>query len=498
MNITGLHGVGASCTNALSSHLTLTIKQNGTTYEAKFEKGIITENLKDIKEPSESTGTICEFKYDDEIWKDQQLDPNKVKSRLKQLAYLNPGLNFYFIVTENDEVIEEKHIVENDGMKAYIKNLNKGKTMICEIIDTEIKEANYEVQLAMAYNDGYDTSLYTYVNSIPTKDGGSHLNAIRRGVSNAINSYIKDNLSQVKSVIKDITKFETSDTVEGLTATLALRISEPIFEGQNKAKLNMPELTTPIANSITQIILEYFDKEPNVAKSILEKIKKAYDTRKAIAKARDAIRKQKNLMDGTGLPGNLADCSSNDPKECEVYIVEGDSAGGSAKQARDRKTQAILPVFGKILNVEKKRIDKVISSDKIMQATKALGCGLKEEFDIDKLKYHKIIIMSDADIDGAHIQVLWITYIYRYMRPIIENGFLYVAMPPLFKVVFKKAVTIIKEEKEEKTKILYVYNDAELEELKTLHEGNIENIQRYKGLKKTGPYLSNHLTSGVA
>jgi DNA gyrase subunit B len=469
----GLHGVGASVVNALSEQLSLVIKTGGKKYEIDFEKGLITKKLHVIEEglDQDDTGTEVNFTLDPDIWQDERFDLKRIKRRMQQLAYLNPGLTLYLKIDSDDKDGKRINIEDTycypEGLNAYVEKLTKNKVAITNITGYCTTVQDTEVAISMVYTDAYNEEVYSFCNNIGTEDGGHHLTGFKMGLAKAMNDYATAN-----KLLKDDQKFESDDTREGLIAVLAIKVKEPKFECQAKAKLDMPKIKGVINKITEDIVSEYLDKNPDEAKVIMDKITTACNARRAAQKAREAVRKQKDLIEG-GLPGKLAGCQSKDPAESEIYIVEGDSAGGSAKQGRDRKFQAILPVFGKILNVEKARLHKVLNSDKITDLLKALGCGIGDDFDISKLRYHKIILMADADVDGDHIKTLEITLFYRYLKSIIEAGYLYFAVPPLYKLVKGKTMK-------------YAYSDAEKEQmLKEL--GDNVNVQRYKGLGEMNP-----------
>ena len=465
----GLHGVGAACVNAVSDNMQLYIYTGGNKYEIDFEKGHIVENLKVVEEGLDKTGTTVHFVLDDEIWGDEHFDLKKIRKRVRQLAYLNPGLLIYLYLDTEDKdgkrvKVEETHQYE-EGLKSYVEKLLKGKNPVSDIASCMTELEDMEVHLAFAYTDGYSQDIYTFCNNIATEAGGDHLTGFRMGVARAVEKYALEN-----GFIKESSEIESDDTREGIIGVVSIKVKEPKFEGQGKSKIKMNNVRTVVRNVTEEFFLDYLNQDTERAKAIINKVLVAAKARKAAKKARDTARSKQAILDTSGLPGKLADCQSKKPEECEIFIVEGDSAAGSAKQARDRRTQAILPVFGKILNVEKSRIDTVLKSEKIQDVLKALRCGISDTFDIKKLRYHKIIIMSDADVDGAHIQCLNMTLFYRYLRPIIEAGHLYMAVPPLYKVAKGKNVT-------------YCYSDSELEAMDT--EGAF--VQRYKGLGEMNP-----------
>jgi DNA gyrase subunit B len=497
----GLHGVGASCGNALSEWLELNIKTGGNKYQLKFEKGITTQPLTVIEEGVEGTGTEVIFKFDDskEIWNNEPLDIKKIKKRLQQLAFLNPGVLIYFYVDTPDKEGKQIKLEESyqypEGIQAYVAKLTKDKYLVSDIIGTRQKVDDIEVSIAFAYTESYSEETITFCNNISTSEGGDHLTGFKMGVKEAIMKY-----ADMTKAFKEGTKIEIDDTREGIVAIVSVKVNEPEFEGQNKSKVKMAEVRTAVKQVAEQFITDYLDQNPDKAKAIMDKVSLAVSARNAARKAREAERNKKDLNGSQGLPGKLADCSDKTPENCEIYLVEGDSAAGSAKQGRDRRFQAILPVFGKVMNSMQYRIDKILKSDKMMDAVKAFKCGIDDDFDISKLRYHKIIIMSDADVDGAHIKTLWLTFFYCYMRQLLEEGNIFFACPPLFKIESKKNISedLIKqilpythqeydEKKHKKIKVFYVYTDEERDAVVSLLGEDNVTIQRYKGLGEMNP-----------
>ncbi len=433
----GLHGVGVSVVNALSRHLIMTIKKNGNIYRQEFQKGIPTSDLEIIGKTKEH-GTTIEFFPDGEVMEVLEFDCETLIKRFKEMAYLNQNVTLFFKDERTQK--EEKFHFEN-GLNQFVKDINK-KPFISPIINFHVIEDEIEVEIALAYNEGYDEKVLSFVNNIRTPDGGTHEAGFRAGLSRAIMNYIEANANARE---KD-SKITGDDVREGLVTIIATKIMEPQFEGQTKGKLGS-SFVKPIVQKLTyEKLSKFFEENPNEAKVIMQKALLAARGREAAKKARELTRKKDSLSVGT-LPGKLADCQSKDPSESEIYLVEGDSAGGSAKQGRDRVYQAILPLKGKILNVEKSRLDKILKSDEIKFMITAFGCGVGEVFDIEKLRYHKIIIMTDADVDGSHIQTLLMTFFYRYLKPLIENGHVYIAQPPLYRFKKGKKEVYLKDEK---------------------------------------------------
>lgn len=477
----GMNGVGASCVNATSESCKLIIRSAGKSQAIEFAKGVTTKHLYDTGEKVEKnkTGTEVHFVLDEEIWGEQWYDFGHIKRRLRQLAYLNPGLtmNLYFDSLSKDgkEIKLDESYNYLEGVKEYINEITKSKTQlitperVAVVKDVMIKKNKRPITIdfAMVYTDGFSSDLKSFVNNIATEYGGDHETGFKIGIYSAIQRYAVEN-----GFIKDPKQIESDDCREGMTAILSVKMKDPNFEGQGKSKLRMSEIRAAIKEATEEFLYDYLEQDKNRAGVILDKVLRAAKARNAARRAREAARGIKSI--DSGVAEGLADCSCKDPSKCMIYLVEGDSAGGSAKQARDRKIQAILPVFGKVLNAEKTSYDKVYKSMKILEMVKALKCGIGEEFNIDKLRYHKIIIMSDADVDGGHIQCLHMAFFYRYLKPIIENGYLYAACPPLFKVTKKSG---------KKEEVTYLYTKEELDAFDT--EGC--SVQRYKGLGEMNP-----------
>ncbi len=462
----GLHGVGASVVNALSNSFIVEVHKNGNIYRIEFEKGIKTKDL-EIVGKTDRTGTTTIFKPDDTIFETLIFKFDILKNRLRELAFLNKGIKI-IINDEREENLQELFHYEG-GIKEFVKYLNRNRTAIHdEILYYEGIIDNTVVEIAMQYTSGYSNNLFTFANNINTHEGGTHLSGFRSALTRNINDYAR----KMNFLKEKEENFIGEDVREGLTGVISVKLEEPQFEGQTKTKLGNSEIRGIVDTVTSNLLKEILEENPVVAKIIIEKCLNAEKARRAAKNARELTRR-KGLLDGLTLPGKLSDCSSKDPSESELYIVEGDSAGGSAKQGRDRKIQAILPLRGKILNVEKANFARIFKSDSIRQMITAFGCGIGDESDIEKLRYHKIIIMTDADVDGAHIATLLLTFFYRYMRELIENGNIYIAQPPLYKLQSGK-------------NIQYIYKDAELED-KIKEMGGECSQQRYKGLGEMNP-----------
>ena len=460
----GLHGVGASVVNALSTRMEVEIKRNGKIYMLAFEKGKTIEKLHEIGE-SKKTGSTTIFWPDPDIFDETEFDYSTLQHRFREMAFLNKGVN----ITLKDEREKGKKDVFHyeGGIKEFVKHININKEIIHpDIIYFEVSEKDREVEIAMQYTDKYNEMIQVYANNIATPEGGYHLSGFKSALTRVFNDYARKN----KFLKENEDNLAGEDIREGLTAIVSVKLTNPQFEGQTKTKLGNSEMKGFVETATNEFLTAFLEQNPNQSKSILEKCIKAKNAREAARKARDLTRR-KSALDSMSLPGKLADCSEKDPKLSEIFLVEGDSAGGSAKQGRDRIRQAILPLRGKILNVEKARLDKILNSDEIKNMITAFGCGIGHDFDIEKLRYHKIIIMTDADVDGAHIRTLLLTFFYRYMTPLIENGHVYAAQPPLFKTVKQR-------------KTYYTYSEKEQDRLmEQINEqpGKAE-IQRYKGL----------------
>lgn len=462
----GLHGVGASVVNALSEWLEVEIYHEGQIYKQRYERGKVCYKLKVIGEcEPDRTGTKVTFFPDKEIFEETVFDYSVLKQRFREMAFLTKGLRIVLRDWREEELHE--HIFHYEGgIKEFVTYLNKSKTALYDqIIYCEgIRDGVY-VEVAMQHNDSYSDNTYGFVNNITTPEGGTHVEGFRTALTKTFNDYARKN-----KLLKDSEpKLTGEDIREGLTAIISVKIEDPQFEGQTKQKLGNSEARTAVASIVSSQLEIFLEQNPNVAKTTIEKSVTAQRAREAARKARDLTRR-KSALEGMSLPGKLADCSDKDPANCEIYIVEGDSAGGSAKTARDRATQAILPLRGKILNVEKARLDKIYANAEIKAMITAFGTGIHDDFDITKLRYHKIIIMTDADVDGAHISTLLLTFLYRFMPDLIKEGYVYLAQPPLYKL-------------EKNRKVWYAYSDEELNQILTeVGRDSNNKIQRYKGL----------------
>lgn len=460
----GLHGVGASVVNALSEWLEVTVYQDGKIYFIRFENGGNTVAPLKIIGQTEETGTLVRFKADSEIFKETTVyDFETLNSRLRQLAFLNKNIR----LTLTDEREEEPVHVDYHyagGIMEYVRYLNKSRSVLSDkVIYVEGLQDGILAEVALQYNDGYQSQIYSFCNNIHTHEGGFHEDGFRMALTRVINNYAKNN-----NLIKKEETLSQDDVKEGLVAIISIKHPDPQYEGQTKTKLGNSEVRKIVSNIAGDQIARFFLENPNDAKAIVDKAIVASKARIAAKKARELTRR-KSALDGiSSLPGKLTDCSSKDASECEIYIVEGDSAGGSAKQGRDAKTQAILPLRGKILNVEKARTHRIFENAEIRSMITAFGCGIQDEVDLDKLRYHKIVIMTDADVDGSHICTLMLTFLYRFMKPVIENGYVYIAQPPLYKIQKGK-------------KIAYAYKEEEMPALREEFKDGYK-IQRYKGL----------------
>ena len=464
----GLHGVGMRVVNALSEWLEVTVSRNGKKYSQIYERGEKKTEVK-VVGTSEQTGTLFVFKPDPQIFTVTEFTFSTIADRLKELAYLNKGLRINLKDERTDTLQEITYLFEG-GITEFVKDLNKDKQVFHPVIYIEKKEGDVTVELALQYNDTFVETLYSFVNDINTIEGGTHVAGLRAALTKVANDYARS-LKVIKE--GDETKLSGEDVREGLTIILSMKIPQPQFEGQTKTKLGNTEMKGIVESAVGSELGTYFEEHPGTAKAILEKSIMALTAREAARKARDLIRR-KSALEYAALPGKLADCSERDPALAELFLVEGNSAGGSAKQGRDRKFQAILPLRGKILNVEKATIDKVLDNNEIQSMICAMGTGIGDEYDLQKARYHKLIIMCDADIDGAHIRTLLLTFLYRYMKQMIEAGYVYIAQPPLYKLKKGKFEA-------------YAFDDTELN--RTLSEIGKDGvgIQRYKGLGEMNP-----------
>ena len=461
----GLHGVGASVVNALSQWLEVEIYRDGHIYNQRYERGKSMYPLKVKGDcPADMHGTRVTFLPDPEIFEETVFDYDTLKVRLRETAFLTKNLKI--ILRDDREEKQEKTFHYEGGIKEFVNYLNKGgESLYAPVIYCEGMKDNVYVEVAMQHNDSYTENIYTFVNNINTPEGGTHLSGFKTALTNTFNDYARKN----KLLKENEPSLSGEDIREGLTAIISVKLEEPQFEGQTKQKLGNTEARAAVLNVVSEQLTYFLEQTPGVAKIISEKSILAQRARAAARRAREMTRR-KSALDGLALPGKLADCSDKNPENCEIYLVEGDSAGGSAKEARSKANQAILPLRGKILNVEKARLDKIYANAEIRSMITAFGTGIHDDFDISKLRYHKIIIMTDADVDGAHISTLLLTFIYRFMPELIKQGYVYLAQPPLYKV-------------EKNKKIWYAYSDAELNDiLKEIGRDQNNKIQRYKGL----------------
>ena len=469
----GLHGVDASVVNALSSWTEVTIQRDGGIYQMRFEKGKTVKKLEKIGE-SNKTGTKVRFLADDTIFETTDYDFETLETRIREIAFLTKGLKLTIEDQRGEEPKKSEFCFEG-GLKSFVEYLNKNKEKINKDPIYIEKNGEVPVEIAIQYTTSYSENIYSFVNNINTVEGGTHLEGFKRSLTKVFNDYARSH-----NILKDKDgNLQGEDIREGITAVISVKVKEPQFEGQTKTKLGNSEVTGIVMSMMNESLANFLEENPNVAKAVLEKCISASRAREAARKARELVRR-KSALETTTLPGKLADCSSKVAEECEVYIVEGDSAGGSAKQGRDRRYQAILPLWGKMLNVEKARADKIYGNDKLNPVIVAVGAGIGADFDITKIRYGKVIIMADADVDGAHIRTLLLTFFFRYMRPLIENGNVYLAQPPLYKLS-KKGMEDV-----------YCYTDEDLDKAyKDLEEKGIAReqlgLQRYKGLGEMNP-----------
>ena len=465
----GLHGVGASVVNALSEWAEVTIQRDGGIFEMKFNRGKTVEKLTRIGD-SKKTGTKVRFLADSTIFETLEYDFDTLEERFREIAFLNKGLHITIEDQRDDENIKKSEFCFEGGLISFVEYLNQNKEKIHPTPIYIEKDGEVPVEISLQYTTAYTENIYTFVNNINTIEGGTHLEGFKRGITKVFNDY-----ARAHNILKEKdSNLQGEDIREGMTAVISVKVKEPQFEGQTKTKLGNSNVTGIVQSMVVEVLAPFLEENPAIAKVILEKCISASRAREAARKARELVRR-KNSLESTTLPGKLADCSEKDASQCEVYIVEGDSAGGSAKQGRDRRFQAILPLWGKMLNVEKSRADKIYNNEKLQPVILAVGAGIGSDFDINKIRYGKIIIMADADVDGAHIRTLLLTFFFRYMRPLIENGNVYLAQPPLYKLS-KKGF-----------KDAYCYTDDEMaEKLQEMGRDNV-NIQRYKGLGEMNP-----------
>jgi DNA gyrase subunit B len=468
----GLHGVGVSVVNALSEWLEVEVRRGGRRYHHRFERGLKAKELEDLG-PAKGTGTRVTFKPDTEIFTETVYNSDTLSSRLRELAFLNKGLRIILVDERLAEPIREEYRYEG-GLAEYVEYLRgTRKPLHDKVIYFEAEKPEAEIELAMQYDDGFSENTHTFVNNINTHEGGSHLTGLKAALTRTINDYARRN-----NIFKKDDSLSGDDVREGLTCVLSVKVMEPQFEGQTKTKLGNSEVRGAVEVAVNEHLTIFLDENPKAAKTIIEKSLQAARAREAARKARDLARK-KSALEGGVLPGKLADCSLSEPSMCEIYLVEGDSAGGSAKMGRDRQYQAILPLKGKILNTERARIDKILSNDEIRAMITAIGCGIRDDFELKNARYHKVIIMTDADVDGAHIRTLLLTFFFRQMPELIEAGYIYIAQPPLYR---------LQKGKQE----FYAYNEDErLEYAKRLGgkdgDGRGISLQRYKGLGEMNP-----------
>jgi len=458
----GLHGVGSSVVNALSTQFVVEVFQNGNHYKQVYHRGVPEDRLAIIGS-ADKTGTTITFMPDDEIFETVVFQYDRLKGRLREVAYLNKGIIIHLEDKREGQQRKETFCYEG-GVAEFVEHLNKNKEkMFSETvyIDKKVKEG--EVEIALQYNDSYNEVIFTYANNINTEEGGAHLDGFKNALTKVVNDYGKK-----YNVLKDDDKLSGEDVREGLTAVISVKLAEPQFEGQTKTKLGNSEMRTAVARVVGEELGTYLEEHPREAKELILKCQTAKRAREAARNARELTRR-KNVLESTTLPGKLADCTEKNAKLCEIYLVEGDSAGGTAKSGRDRRFQAILPLRGKILNVEKARLHRILENEEIKAMITAFGCGIHEEFDESKLRYDRIICMTDADVDGSHIRILLLTFFFRFMRPLVERGHVYIAQPPLYKLQKGKQV-------------VYAYSDAEKDRLIQELDIKGEAIQRYKGL----------------
>jgi len=463
----GLHGVGVSCVNALSEWLVAEVRQGGKKYQIRFNRGIAEHPLREVGEATD-TGTTITFYPDDQIFETLEFNYDTMKNRLRELAYLNKGLVIE-IADERVEPARRETFCYEGGIVSFVDSMNATKeTIFPETIYFDEKYVDSEIEVAMQYNDSYSETILAFANNINTEEGGTHLDGFKAALTKIINDY-----GTKAGILKGSEKLSGEDVREGLTAVISVKLAEPQFEGQTKTKLGNSSMRSAVAKGVAEGFGSYLEEHPREAKELVLKTITAQRAREAARMARETARR-KSALESTTLPGKLADCSDKDPSHCEIYLVEGDSAGGSAKQGRDRRFQAILPLRGKILNVEKAALHRVLENEEIKAMITAFGCGINAEYDESKLRYHRIICMTDADVDGSHIRILMLTFFFRFMRPLIENGHVYIALPPLYKITKGKQE-------------FYFYDDEALEKYYEENGRKSGELQRYKGLGEMNP-----------
>ena len=463
----GLHGVGVSCVNALSEWLVAEVRQGGKLYRIRFNRGVAERPLAEIG-PAEGSGTTITFYPDGDIFETLDFNYDTMKTRLRELAYLNKGLTIE-IADERVEPARREVFCYEGGIVSFVESLNRNKDTIFEnVVYFDAQYVDSEIEVAMQYNDSYTDTILAFANNINTEEGGTHLDGFKAAITKVINDYGKK-----AGILKEADKLSGEDVREGLTAVISVKLAEPQFEGQTKTKLGNSSMRAAVAKSVTEGLGTYLEEHPREAKELILKTITAQRAREAARAARETARR-KSALESTTLPGKLADCTDKDPKVCEIYLVEGDSAGGSAKQGRDRRFQAILPLRGKILNVEKARLHKVLENEEIKAMITAFGCGINTDYDESKLRYDRIICMTDADVDGSHIRILMLTFFFRFMRPLIENGHVYIAQPPLYKLARGKQEW-------------YFYDDDALNAFYEENGRKGYDLQRYKGLGEMNP-----------
>ena len=463
----GLHGVGASVVNALSEWLTVEVRNGEGIYQQSFKRGVADGDLVRVGDTDEK-GTTVRFKADSEMFETCEYEYDILLTRLREQAFLNAGVRI--TIADKRNVIEEigEVLCYEGGLKSYVEYLNRNKTALHEAIHIKTSTENSTADVAIQYNDSYNEDIVSFANNIHTPDGGTHETGFKNAMTRVFNEF-----GRAKGYIKEKDEnLSGNDVREGITAVISIKVTEAQFEGQTKAKLGNTEIKSLVEKLVYEKLSDFFEENPAIAKVIYEKALSAQRAREAARKARELVRR-KSALDSVRMPGKLSDCSSKDPSICELYIVEGDSAGGSAKNGRDREYQAILPLWGKMINVEKARLDKVYGNEKLVPVVQALGCGIGEDLDVSKIRYHKVVIMADADVDGQHIRTLLLTFFFRFMRPVIEAGYIYIAMPPLYKITKGK-------------QIRYAYDDEERDAI--IEEfGNGYKIGRFKGLGEMNP-----------